>query len=61
MLLPPGAQTALTAEKICTIDRDTENSGGICGGGDNGGDSGGPLVWNNMLAGVASWTVPPCG
>lgn len=25
------------------------------------GDSGGPLVFNNVVVGIVSWGVPPCG
>lgn len=27
-----GAKNVVTAEKVCTVDRDPENSGGVCGG-----------------------------
>lgn len=27
-----GAKNVVTAEKVCTVDQDTENSGGVCGG-----------------------------
>lgn len=51
-----GSSNVVSAEKICTVDRNVANSGGVCGG-----DSGGPLIWNNQVVGVACWTVRPCG
>lgn len=44
---------AVTAEKICVTN---QNNGGV-----GGGDSGGPLIWQNTVVGVTSWTPRPYG
>lgn len=56
MFTESNRQGAVTAEKICVLNGNLGEVGGV-----GGGDSGGPLIWQGKVAGVTSWTIRPYG